>query len=298
MDFNFDFNTLSGGKDPFAAKSNFTTDERFYTLTKDENGNGAAIIRFLPDGEKSADGSMGTIKRVYRYNFRNKNNPKVFYNEWSPVTIGKKDPAFEAWQKLWYEGKKEEAKRFSRSERYIANIKVIKDPKNPEREGKIFLLDMSKTFAEKVKNWLMPSKADLELGAQPEPLFNPMKGKNLKYIAKLGANGITEFSSSALESELTSVYDSVEDAVKDIKENTYKLSSWDTDAEYKTYDELVQEFNRVEGTEPLNETTSVQVETTPQEQVTQTSQTQVSQPSQTSNSDAELDDLLAQLSSK
>ena len=52
MDFNFDFNTLSGGKDPFAAKSNFTTDERFYTLTKDENGNGAAIIRFLPDGEK------------------------------------------------------------------------------------------------------------------------------------------------------------------------------------------------------------------------------------------------------
>ena len=46
----FDFDNLaSNPADVFGEKKTDGADNRFYKLKRDENGNGAAIIRFLPD---------------------------------------------------------------------------------------------------------------------------------------------------------------------------------------------------------------------------------------------------------
>lgn len=235
MDINFDWNSMNAGANPFESKS-YESDTRFYTLAKDENGNGAALIRFLPS-EVHENGSMSTIMKVFKYNVRSKTS-KRFIAEWSPSTIGLPDPIQEKWAALWNSGQRDEARRYARSTRYIANIKVIKDPKNPANEGKIFLLDMSQTLGEKIKSILTPNEQELALGAVAKNLFDPIKGFNFKLIATKGANGFTEYSKSDAEANPSAIYNSVEEAVEDIKNNAYKLSDWQKPESYKSYEAL------------------------------------------------------------
>lgn len=233
----FDFNSMAEaiGSDPFAEKSNkFAKDERFYTLTKDkETGKGAAIIRFLPDSEKGMIQKMSKINSTVI-----KNGKKRFVSEFSPSTIGQPCPFQEAWQELWNEGDKEGAKVFGRGQRYITNIKVLKDPAKPENEGKIFLFEMSATMKDKIQQAINPSEQDRELGAQPKELYNPLKGNSFKLATKKGSNGIITYDPSEVITEVTSIYDSVDEALEDIKNNTYKLSDLLKPEAFMSYEEL------------------------------------------------------------
>lgn len=244
MDFNFD-NAVNDTIKEMEKKTAYVTDTRFYSLKKDEKKNGAALIRFLPS-ELFEDGTMSTIKKVYRYNVRSKVG-KGFLSEWSPSTIGQTDPIQEKWAQLWNAGQKEESKRYARSTRYIANIKVINDPKAPENNGKIFLLDMSQSLADKVKSIMAPSEADVALGKVAKNLFNPLDGYNFMLIAKPGANDMITYLDSDAVGEKSSIYASMDEAVKDISENCFKLSDWDKPEAYPTYAYLRAELAKVDG---------------------------------------------------
>lgn len=236
--FDFDAMKQATGADPFAApKRTFEVDNRFYRLPKDEDGNGQAVIRFLPDSEKNM------IQQVYKINTTiNKNGKRRFVNELSPQTIGKPCPFQEKWADLWNAGDKEGARDFSRTTRYYTNIKVLKDPREPENEGKIFILDMSNSMKDKIQALLEPSEQDVMLGATPKQLFNPLKGNSYRLVSKKGANGFINYdSSSAVETE-DSIYESPEEALADIKENTHKLSSFLQDDSYLTYEELKEKM--------------------------------------------------------
>lgn len=233
--FNFEAMKEAVGVDPFAKTSNkYASDDRFYTLAKDKEGNGAALIRFMPDSEKRM------IQEMFKINTTiTKNGKKRFVSEYSPATIGQPCPFQEEWQKLWNAGQKDEAKVFSRGIRYITNIKVLRDPANPENEGKIFLYDMSGKMKDKIQAALNPSEQDRSLGAQPKELFNPLKGNSFRLVAKKGANGQINYDSSEVINEVTSVYDSVEAALEDIKTNTHKLSGLLKPESFMSYDDLV-----------------------------------------------------------
>ena len=51
--FDFSAITEANNANPFEKKGQYEKDERFYTLTKDDSGNGAAIVAFLPDANKN-----------------------------------------------------------------------------------------------------------------------------------------------------------------------------------------------------------------------------------------------------
>lgn len=232
--FDFDAMKQATGADPFAApKRGFDTDDRFYKLPKDEDGNGQAVIRFLPDSEKNM------IQQVYKINTTiTKNGKKRFVNELSPQTIGKPCPFQEKWVDLWNANEKDEARAFSRTTRYYTNIKVLKDPRQPENEGKIFILDMSTSMKDKIQALLEPSEQDLMLGATPKQMFNPLKGNSYRLVSKKGANGFINYDSSSAIDNVDSIYASPEEALNDIKTNTHKLSDFLKDEAYLTYDEL------------------------------------------------------------
>jgi len=232
--FNFDAMKEAVGVDPFAEKSNrYAKDERFYTLAKDKNGSGAALIRFLPDSER------GMIQKLFKINTTIiKNGKKRFVSEFSPSSIGQPCPFQEQWQALWNAGDKEGAKQFGRGIKYIANIKVIKDPANPQNEGKIFLYEMSGAMKDKIQNAVDPSEQDRALGAQPKELFNPLQGNSFRLVAKRGANGQINYDSSEVINEVTSIYDSVEAALEDIKSNSHKLSDLLKPESFMTYEQL------------------------------------------------------------
>lgn len=243
----FSWDSMNAGADPFAEKSNrFETDDRFYTLTKDKDGKGAAVIRFLPDGEKRENGSMGTIQKVFKINTTfTKNGKKRFVNEYSPTTIGLPDPFQEEWSRLYNAGDKEASKAFNRTTRYITNIKVIKDPACPENEGKIFLFDMSYTMAQKIQGYIQPSEADLALGTKPKALFNPINGYNFKLIAKMGANDMITYDSSTIDDAPSAIYKDAQEAIDDISKNAHKLSWFLDESNYLSYDKLKEKLDWV-----------------------------------------------------
>ncbi len=232
--FNFDAMKEAVGIDPFAQESNkYAEDNRFYKLGKDKNGNGAALIRFLPDSEK------GMIQKLFKVNTTiTKNGKKRFVSEFSPSSIGQPCPFQEEWQKLWNAGDKEGAKLFGRGIKYIANIKVLKDPANPQNEGKIFLYEMSGAMKDKIQNAVDPSEQDRALGAQPKQLFNPLAGNSFRLVAKKGANGQINYDSSEVVNDVTSIYGSVEEALEDIKKNTHKLSDLIKPESFMPYNKL------------------------------------------------------------
>ena len=286
MEFNFSNvdNTIAS---EMTKSTGYQADERFYELKKDENGNGAAVIRFLPS-EIFEDGSMSTVKKLYRYNVRGQGN--AFLAIWSPANAGLKDPIHERWEKLWRQGKKEEARRYARTERYIANIKVLKDAKNPENVGKIFLLNISKTLMEKISALTTPSKEDQALGKTPKPLFNPMDGYNFLYTAKKGATGLISYQDSDIVGDRCAIYASTEEAVNEIKEKCYKLSEWDNPEIYMSYEDIEAELQRIEGTQISEESTTQTAESFAKQEVSVAPETL-----QTQSPTADLDNLISSL---
>lgn len=237
----FDFDKLASSQEQaFGEKKADFGDDRFYKLKRDENGNGAAIIRFLPDP------NMKLIQQIFRINVNNqKGAERRWVSELSPQNINQPDPFHKAWADLWQAGKKEEARMFARQTRFYTNILVIKDPANPANEGKVFLLDLSQSLKLMLENAMFPSEADRALGAEPKALFNPLQGHNFKLVSSKAATGFITYEKSSVMDPVTSVFDSKEEAVTFIKENCYPLDDFLKPEAYKSYEELQQKLDYV-----------------------------------------------------
>lgn len=237
----FDFDKLASSQEQaFGEKKADFSDDRFYKLKRDENGNGAAIIRFLPDP------NMKLMQQIFRINVNNqKGAERRWVSELSPQNINQPDPFHKAWADLWQAGKKEEARMFARQTRFYTNILVIKDPANPANEGKVFLLDLSQSLKLMLENAMFPSEADRALGAEPKALFNPLQGHNFKLVSSKAATGFITYEKSSVMDPVTSVFDSKEEAVTFIKENCYPLDDFLKPEAYKSYEELQQKLDYV-----------------------------------------------------
>nr|DAR50225.1 MAG TPA: single-stranded DNA binding protein [Caudoviricetes sp.] len=237
----FDFDKLASSQEQaFGEKKSDFGDDRFYKLKRDENGNGAAIIRFLPDP------NMKLLQQLYRINCNGqKGAERRWVSELSPQNINQPDPFHKMWADLWQAGKKEEARQFARQTRFYTNILVIKDPAEPANEGKVFLLDLSQSLKLMLENAMFPSDADRALGAEPKALFNPLQGHNFKLVSSKAATGFITYEKSSVVDAVTSVFDSKEEAVTFIKENCYPLDDFLKPEAYKSYEELQEKLNYV-----------------------------------------------------
>lgn len=247
----FDFDSLTQtNSDPFEDSTSYVSevDTRFYTLPKNKDGSGEAIICFIPDQNQKI------FKKVFKFNISNfVSGKKRFANYFSPTTIGLPDPVQERWQKLWNDGLKDEAKKFSRTIRYITNIKVIRDPLNPENNGKIFLYEMSQSLKEKIKHAVELSEMDKQLNRPRKEIFNPTKGWLMKLTCKKAANGFTTYDDSEFfnvspdDPRMADLipYKDAQSAIDDIKANAHALDWFDKPENYKTYDELKEKLEWV-----------------------------------------------------
>jgi gp32 DNA binding protein like len=141
-----------------APKNRKTEDDRFWTPTKDKAGNGYAVIRFLPSLEEE-DLTIPFVK-TYDHGFQGPSGR--WYIENSLRTIDKDDPVLEFNSKLWNgsESDKEQARKQKSRLHYIGNILVIKDPTNPENEGKVKLFKFGAKIFAKIKDAMQPQFED------------------------------------------------------------------------------------------------------------------------------------------
>ena len=211
-------------------------DERTWKLDVDKSGNGYAVIRFLP----APEGEDLPFVKLYSHAFQ---GPGGWYIENSLTSLGQKDPVSEYNTQLWNNGTdagKETARKQKRKLTYMSNIYVVKDPANPENEGKVFLFKYGKKIFDKLTAAMQPEFEDEE-AIDP---FDFWQGANFKLKAKNVA-GYRNYDSSEFAAVSPLLDD--DDALEALWKKQFSLAEIVSTDQFKTYEELKKRLEYVLG---------------------------------------------------
>ena len=214
-------------------------DERLWKPEVDKAGNGYAVIRFLP----AVDGEDMPWAKLYTHAFQGSGG---WYIENSLTTLGSKDPVSEYNSQLWNSGidaDKEVARKQKRKLSYYSNIYVVKDPANPDNEGKVFLFRYGKKIFDKITAAMQPEFED-------EEAINPFdfwQGANFKLKIKKVA-GFWNYDSSEFAAPSALLDD--DDALEALWKKEYSLAELVAPDQFKSYDDLKKRLNYVLGQRP------------------------------------------------
>ena len=216
--------------------NNGGTDDRLWKLEVDKSGNGYAVIRFLP----APDGEDLPFVKLYSHAFKGSGG---WYIENSLTTLGQKDPVSEFNTQLWNNGTdagKDAARRQKRKLTYVSNIYVVKDPANPENEGKVFLYKYGKKIFDKLTAAMQPEFED-ETAIDP---FDFWQGANFKLKAKNVA-GYRNYDSSEFTAQSPLLDD--DDALEALWKQENSLQEFVAADQFKSYDVLKKRLEYVLG---------------------------------------------------
>jgi hypothetical protein len=216
----------------------FAKDPRFWTLTRDNNGNGSAIIRFLfkPPGEENY------YVRIWDYGFQGSNGR--WFIEQSPATIEKPDPVKLQRDRLYASGleaDRELAKKMKKRLHFVSNILVLRDRAHPENEGKVFLFKYGQKVWEKLDALSKPDEYGIKKQINPYDLFN---GVNMVLrVRKL--NNFPNYD----ESEFTQPEPvaKTDDEIEAIWRKCYSLNELLEEKNFKSPQELQDKLDQVLG---------------------------------------------------
>jgi len=211
-------------------------DDRLWKPQLDKTGNGYAVIRFLP----APDGEDLPWAKLYSHAFQ---GPGGWFIENSLTTLGQKDPVSEYNSQLWNSGlesDKDVARKQKRKLSYYSNIYVVKDPVNPENEGKVFLFKFGKKIFDKITAAMQPEFEDEE----PINPFDFWAGANFKLKIKKVA-GYWNYDSSEFARPQALLDD--DDAMEAIWKKQYSLEALVAPDQFKSYDELKTRLDYVLG---------------------------------------------------
>ena len=211
-------------------------DDRLWKPELDKTGNGYAVIRFLP----APDGEEIPWAKLYSHAFQ---GPGGWYIENSLTTTGGKDPVSDYNRELWNSGNesdKDVVRKQKRKLSYYSNIYVVKDPTNPQNEGKVFLFKFGKKIFDKVMEAMQPEFED-ETPINP---FDFWQGANFKLKIKKVA-GFWNYDSSEFDSVSPLLDD--DDALEALWKKEYSLTSITAADQFKSYDDLEKRLKYVLG---------------------------------------------------
>tara|TARA_B100002019_G_scaffold208757_1_gene181421 strand:- start:5238 stop:6068 length:831 start_codon:yes stop_codon:yes gene_type:complete len=212
-------------------------DDRLWKPEVDKAGNGYAVVRFLP----APDGEDLPWAKIYTHAFQ---GPGGWYIENSLTSLGQKDPVSEYNTQLWNSGidaDKETARKQKRKLSYYANIYVVKDPSNPQNEGKVFLFKFGKKIFDKIMSSMQPEFEDEE----PINPFDFWQGADFKIKIKKVA-GYWNYDSSEFARAGT-LGDLDDDELEAIWKKEYSLAEIVAPEQFKSYDDLKKRLDYVLG---------------------------------------------------
>jgi hypothetical protein len=218
-------NTTGGGED-----------DRLWKPELDKTGNGFAVIRFLP----APEGEELPWAKMYSHAFQ---GPGGWYIENSLTTVGQKDPVSEHNRELWNSGSdkdKETVRKQKRKLSYYSNIYVVKDPVNPQNEGKVFLFKYGKKIFDKIMEAMQPEFED-ETPINP---FDFWQGANFK-LKIVKKDGYWNYDKSEFD-RVSPLLDD-DDALEALWKKEYSLSAVTAPDQFKSYDDLEKRLKYVLG---------------------------------------------------
>ena len=216
-------------------------DERFWKPEMDKSGNGYAVIRFLP----AVDGEDLPWVKLFSHAFQ---GPGGWYIENSLTTNGGKDPVSELNRELWNSGNdkdKETVRKQKRKLSFYSNIYVVKDPLNPQNEGKVFLFKYGKKIFDKILNAMQPEFDDED----PINPFDFWQGANFK-LKIVKKDGYWNYDKSEFDRVAPLLDD--DDALEAIWKKQYSLTAITAPDQFKSYEDLEKRMNYVLGLSQTN----------------------------------------------
>ena len=214
-------------------------DERLWKPEVDKTGNGFAVIRFLPAPEKEEI----PWAKLYSHAFQ---GPGGWYIENSLTTTGGKDPVSEHNRELWNSGNesdKDVVRKQKRKLSFYSNIYVVKDPPNPQNEGKVFLYKYGKKIHDKILEAMQPEFED-------EEAINPFdfwQGANFK-LKIVKKDGYWNYDKSEFDKSAPLLED--EDALEALWNKEYSLAAVTAADQFKSYEDLKRRLDYVLGAKP------------------------------------------------
>jgi len=257
-------------------------DERTWKLDVDKSGNGYAVIRFLP----APEGEDLPFVKLYSHAFQ---GPGGWYIENSLTSLGQKDPVSEYNTQLWNNGTdagKETARKQKRKLTYMSNIYVVKDPANPDNEGKVFLFKYGKKIFDKLTAAMQPEFEDEE-AIDP---FDFWQGANFKLKAKNVA-GYRNYDSSEFAAVSPLLDD--DDALEGLWKKQFSLAEIVAADQFKSYEDLKKRLEYVLGSKRPAQDPDVYEEDNDRGEAEELVTAAVSAPQTTSTVDKDEDDALS-----
>ena len=211
-------------------------DDRLWKPEVDKSGNGYAVVRFLP----APDGEELPWVKLFSHAFQ---GPGGWYIENSLTTIGQKDPVGDLNRTLWNSGNetdKDTVRKQKRKLSYYSNIYVVKDPSNPQNEGRVFLYKYGKKIFDKIMDVMQPEFED-ETPINP---FDLWAGANFK-LKIVKKDGFWNYDKSEFDSPNPLLED--DDALEAVWKKEFSLTAFTANDQFKTYDELKTRLDYVLG---------------------------------------------------
>lgn len=222
-------------------------DDNIWKPKMGKDNTGYAVVRFLP----GKDVTKTPWIKMFDHGFQGPTGK--WYIENSLTSLGQKDPVSEYNSSLWNNGTeagKEQARKQKRRTGYYANVLVIKDPNNPENEGKVKLYKFGQKIFDKLMGAMQPEFADEE----PLNPFDLFEGANFRIKIKMVA-GYWNYDSSEFEKPSPLSEDEAKlEAVFNAQHDVHDLISAD---KFRSYAELEEKLNNVLG---LTDSRAQQVE--------------------------------------
>ena len=203
-------------------------DDRFWKPVMDKSGVGSAVIRFLP----AAEGCELPWAQVWSHAFQ---GPGGWLIDNCLTTLGQQCPVCEKNRVLWNSGSdrdKEEARKQKRKLSYYANIYVVRDPANPDNEGKVFLYKFGKKIYDKILAAMQPEFED-ETPINP---FDFWTGANFK-LKLVKKDGYWNYDKSEFAAP-SAFLDGDDDELERIYKSLSNLNDFTDPKEFKSYEDL------------------------------------------------------------
>jgi len=212
-------------------------EDKYWQPKVDASGNGMAIIRFLP----APNGEDMPFIRLWTHGFQGPSGK--WYIENCRSTINEDDPVNDLNNTLWNSGveaDKEIARKQKRRLSYISNIYVVRDPSNPDNEGKVFLYKYGKKIFDKLNDAMNP-EFEGEVAVNP---FDFWEGANFRLkIRKV--EGYRNYDKSEFDSPEALLDD--DDKLEEIWKQQHSLQEIIDPKNFKPYDELKKKLDMVLG---------------------------------------------------
>lgn len=215
--------------------------------TRGKDGNGYAVVRFLP----APKGEDQPFVRVWDHFFQ---GPGGWYIEKSRTTLGEQDPASELNVQLYATGRAEDKAAVSRQKRklkFYSNVYIVKDPANPENEGKVFLYQYGKRIFDKLNDLMNPQYED----ESPVNPFDFWEGADFKIkivTQEMTFNGQKRKMPNYDKSEFAAPAPLLDndDELEAIWDQCASLNELVDPSKFKSYDELKARLEKVLGAAP------------------------------------------------